>query len=150
MDNQEQSKFEGWAILEIMGHQKEAGYVSTVYFGSACLFRVDVPELPEREVVTTAPEWEGDRMIPSGATVRKEAVQGRTEFVGPSAIFRMHPCSEDFCRKAIDAMQPRKITVLQMPPDRAIPERIPIAAICEECGCESGHEEWCPVEQQTT
>lgn len=46
---EQQAKFEGWAVVEIMGHQKEIGYVTTQYFGPAGLFRVDRPELPERE-----------------------------------------------------------------------------------------------------
>jgi len=43
------AKFEGWAIVEMFGHGREIGYVTTQYFGSACLFQIDVPELPERE-----------------------------------------------------------------------------------------------------
>ena len=41
--------FEGWAIVELFGHGKEAGFVKTEYYGSCAMFRVDVPELPERE-----------------------------------------------------------------------------------------------------
>ncbi len=28
------SKFEGWAVVELFGHSREAGYVTTDYFGS--------------------------------------------------------------------------------------------------------------------
>ena len=41
-----QSRFEGWAIVEMFGHQREAGFVTTESFGPACLFRVDTPALP--------------------------------------------------------------------------------------------------------
>lgn len=36
--------FSGWAIVEIMGHQKYAGFVSSQALASASLVRVDVPE----------------------------------------------------------------------------------------------------------
>src|SRR5215467_13892732 len=44
--------FEGWAILEIFGHQRYAGYVTTQTFGAASMFRLDVPALEERERTT--------------------------------------------------------------------------------------------------
>jgi len=44
-----QAKFEGWAVVEIMGHNREIGFVTTEYFGGPALFRVDQPEFPERE-----------------------------------------------------------------------------------------------------
>ena len=37
--------FTGWAIVEIMGHQKYAGQVSTQAIGGASMVRVDVPEI---------------------------------------------------------------------------------------------------------
>jgi hypothetical protein len=37
--------FTGWAIVEIMGHQKYAGHVSTQAIGGASMVRVDVPEI---------------------------------------------------------------------------------------------------------
>jgi hypothetical protein len=49
MDDVKQSAFEGWAVLEIFGHQTYAGFVTTQTFGQAVLFRVDVPPLAERE-----------------------------------------------------------------------------------------------------
>ena len=32
---EEQAKFEGWAIVEVMGHQKYAGFVTTEAYGGA-------------------------------------------------------------------------------------------------------------------
>jgi hypothetical protein len=52
-----QAAFEGWAVVEMMGHRKEIGYVTTQAFGQAVLFRVDIPELPDREFVLTRPEY---------------------------------------------------------------------------------------------
>lgn len=54
--DQEQSKFEGWAIVEMMGHRREIGYVTTEHYGAASLFRVDSPEVEEREYELKRPE----------------------------------------------------------------------------------------------
>lgn len=35
--------FAGWAILELMGHKRLAGYVSEVEFAGAAMVRIDVP-----------------------------------------------------------------------------------------------------------
>jgi hypothetical protein len=46
-----QAQFNGWARVEVMGHQTHIGYVRTEAYGAAVLFRVDTPDLPEREYV---------------------------------------------------------------------------------------------------
>lgn len=57
MSEQQQANFEGWAIVEMMGHQQEIGFVTTQAFGQAVLFRIDQPELGERDVTLNRPEW---------------------------------------------------------------------------------------------
>lgn len=39
----EREQFEGWAILELMGHRKLAGYVSEQTVGGVAFLRIDVP-----------------------------------------------------------------------------------------------------------
>ena len=41
----ETKSFEGWAIVDVLGHQRYVGYVTTEAYGAAVLFRVDVPAL---------------------------------------------------------------------------------------------------------
>lgn len=33
MTEQQQAKFDGWAIVDVMGHQRYAGYVTTEAYG---------------------------------------------------------------------------------------------------------------------
>lgn len=68
-----QATFEGWAVVEMMGHRKEIGFVTTQAFGQAVLFRVDVPELPEREFTLESPEYAGGRYCPTGTKVKRQA-----------------------------------------------------------------------------
>jgi hypothetical protein len=42
------TKFEQWAIVEVMGHARFAGWVTEQTIGGAALIRVDVPELDGR------------------------------------------------------------------------------------------------------
>ena len=62
-DELPQAQFNGWARVEVMGHQTHIGYVRTEAYGAAVLFRVDTPELPEREYVLESPEWSEDSNI---------------------------------------------------------------------------------------
>ncbi len=108
------SKFEGWAVVEMFGHSREAGYVTTEYFGSGALFRIEVPELPEREVTLVRPEWIDGKLACAGSKVLRLAVQGRTRFIGPGAVYAMNPCSEEAALKAIEALSTRGVKVVEL------------------------------------
>lgn len=120
MDAQ-QSKFEGWAVVEVFGHQRYAGYVTTEAFGQAVLFRVDVPPLEERDRVTKHWEYADSKNVPPGSTVREDAVQGYTKFFGPGAIYAMTPCTQDAAKKAVEAMQSRTVSVVTLAEARGLP-----------------------------
>ena len=117
---QEQAKFEGWAVVEMMGHRREVGYVTTEHFGAASLFRVDSPELPERDYILKRPEWgvgdEGkETYCPEGAKVRRPAVPAKSCLVGPGSIYAITPCTEAMARAAIEGLIRRPVILLQLP-----------------------------------
>jgi len=122
---QEQVKFEGWAVVELFGHSREAGYVSTEYFGGGALFRVEVPPLEEREVVLTRPEWVGDQLAGVGSKLLRGAVQGRTRFIGVSAVYAMNPCTKEAALKAIEAMSSRQVKVIELAGQPALVAALP-------------------------
>lgn len=146
---------EGWAIVEMFGHGREIGYVTTQYFGSACLFQIDVPELPEREVTLKRPQFlstgEGrDAWVPAGAKVKKQEVAARTRMIGPASIFALNPCSEEAARTALDEFVPRKYVVIELPKEQKplLPGEVAAERpVCFECGAlpENGHEDYCTV-----
>jgi hypothetical protein len=121
MDDVKQSAFEGWAVLEIFGHQTYAGFVTTQTFGQAVLFRVDVPPLAERERLSKHYEYVDGKSVPPGSTVKEFAVQGYTKFFGPGAIYAMTPCTQEACEKAVAAAQTRKISIVKLAEERALP-----------------------------
>jgi hypothetical protein len=115
---QTQNHFKGYALVEIFGHQKEAGFVETVYFGTACMFRVDVPGLDEREWALERPEYgqhTGYRELPVGTKVKRAAVAPRSRLLGVGAIYGMTPCTEEVVRKAIEQGIARPLIVLELP-----------------------------------
>jgi hypothetical protein len=66
--------FEGWAILELMGHRQRPGYVKEVEMAGGKMLRIDIP-VTESDVVT--------------------------EFYGTAALYSMRPASEEIVRDAV-------------------------------------------------
>jgi hypothetical protein len=121
MSEQQQAKFDGWAIVDVLGHQRYVGYVMTEAYGAAVLFRIDVPALEERERVTKRPGYVGDRYCPVGTTVKEGAVEGYTKLIGAGSIYAITPCTKDAALKAVEEMQARPLMSLQLPPEAALP-----------------------------
>jgi hypothetical protein len=146
--SEQQSEYAGWAILEIFGHQKYAGYVTTQTFGMAVLFRCDVPPLPERERVTRSGCYVSDDKVdaafyaPAGSTVKESATPGYSKFFGVGALFSMTPCDEAAALRAVEELQPRALMLVSLPAEKALgagaPENLPPifdvgAYHCEDC-----------------
>ena len=173
MNEQEQAKFEGWAVVEMMGHRKEVGYVTTEHFGAASLFRVDSPELSERDHVLSAPEWILDekgehKKCPAGTKVRRAAVPAKSCLVGPGSIYAITPCTEASALRIIEQMIRRPLIILEVPGEKQLlqipthtneaealaavgPDEVVAAGaeasdrVCRECGAtpEEDHDEGC-------
>lgn len=150
---EEQANFEGWAIVELFGHQREVGFVTTQPFGAAVLFRIETPEIPEREYLLERPQTIGHFWASVGTKVRREAVPARSKLIGPSAIYAMTPCTEETARLAIERLISPPLTLLELPKQNALTpgessanqEDQPEDRVCEECGStpEEGHDDGC-------
>ena len=121
--DQQQAKFDGWAIVDVLGHQRYVGYVTTEAYGQAVLFRIDVPELAERERVTKQPGYISERgYCPAGTTVKEGAVAGYTKLIGAGSIYAITPCTKEAALQAVEEAQPRPLMSVALPPDRALKE----------------------------
>jgi hypothetical protein len=107
--------FTGWCLVELMGHQREAGFVTTQYFGDKAMFQIDVPEIPEREETLTVPRWEGEKLLPRGSVISRQAIPGRTRLVNPSAVYAINPATEEAVRTAVAASERRTVKVISVP-----------------------------------
>jgi hypothetical protein len=122
--------FNNWAIVEMFGHVREVGYVTTQYFGTACLFQIDVPALPEREFTLTSPRYlivDGEsKWTPSGAKVKLTESPARSRLIGPGSIYSITPCTQEAAIKAIASLSEtqRELVLLELP-DRAQRQLLP-------------------------
>lgn len=82
-------EFEGWAIVELMGHRKLAGYVRDVTMFGAAFCRLDVPSEPPV-----------------------------TQYYGPSAIYCVTPTTEDLAKRVAQAARPTPVTRYELPEPR--------------------------------
>lgn len=112
---EQSAKFEGWALVELFGHQREAGFVTTQYFGDKAMFQVDVPEIAARQATLDRPRWVGNVLALIGTVVEGEAIPGRTRLVNPGAVYAMNPATEEAVRAAIVRTVPREIKVISLP-----------------------------------
>lgn len=80
--------FEGWAILELMGHRRLGGYVSEVTMFGASMCRIDVPG---------------------------EADTKATQFYGGSAVYCLTPTSEATARAVARGAQPAPVHRWELP-----------------------------------
>lgn len=85
--------FEGFCVLELMGHRKLAGMVREVTIAGAGFLRLDVPS-EEGTVVT--------------------------QFIPPSSLYCLTPCSEDIARRYAQHNQPQPVTRYELPAPVAI------------------------------
>lgn len=81
--------FEGWAIVEIMGHNTIAGYVSEVAMFGGAFMRVDVPA--------------------------HEGQEAYTKFYGCSAIYGVTPTTQEIATKAAARLRVRPVSEWLVP-----------------------------------
>lgn len=99
--------FEGWAILELMGHRKLAGLLSEQSIGGASFIRIDVP------------------MAGAVATIAADtSAWAVTQFYAPSAVYCITPTTEELARKVAAGAQPTPVTRYELP--AATRERDPV------------------------
>jgi hypothetical protein len=87
----EETTFEGWALLELMGHRRLAGFVREVSIAGAGFIRIDVPG-------------------PAGAA------DVATQFYSPGSVYAMTPIAEDVARGFAARCRPEPVTRWELPP----------------------------------
>jgi len=146
MNEAKQAVFESWAIVELMGHQREIGFVTTEAYGQAVLFRIDQPELPAREYTLKAPQYYvtvgRSEFLPAGSKVQRPASPARSRLVAPGSIYAINPCTEEAAREALEQSVPRPLIVIERPKQEA--QALP--APDESCECDETCEDDCPCE----
>lgn len=82
---------ETWAIVEVMGHKRFAGFVTEQTFGSAALIRVDVPETEQDVRTADGPA--------------KRTTQAYSKLIGVGSIYCITPCTEAVAKLAAQQIE---------------------------------------------
>ena len=82
--NTENQTFKSWAIIELFGHQKIAGYMTEQSIGAGNMIRIDVPETKKQPAYT--------------------------RFLGNAAIYAINPVDENIARIIADRLNVAPIT----------------------------------------
>lgn len=103
-----QSKaLESWAILEILGHRRLAGYLTEQQIAGAAFIRIDIP-------------------LDGGQTA--------TQFYAPSSVYAIHPCTEEIARATAAARSAAPVNAWELrhilPPPA---EATPAPRLCTNC-----------------
>lgn len=83
--------FRSWAVLELLGHRRLAGYVTAESLGGASFLRIDVPTLTTDLAVAT------------------------TQYYSPSSVYCLTPCSEEVARAVAKRNQPEPVHYFELP-----------------------------------
>ena len=104
----EESIFEGWAILELMGHRRLAGYVQEVELAGQGFLRLDVPGYLHTE--------------PSG---EQEERGGATQFYSPGSVYALTPTTEEIARALAEKSRPQPVHRWELPAAAPAPDSEP-------------------------
>lgn len=94
--SQPESPFASWAILELMGHKRLAGYVTEQSLAGSGFIRIDIPEL----------------RLPD------EIVDAATQFYSPGAVYCITPTTESTARALV--ARPRPVYEYELTRSRAL------------------------------
>lgn len=94
MSETKPDEYEGWAILELMGHRKLAGYVRPATIVGAGVIRIDVPKPLDQP--------------------QDDPIQA-TQFYSPSALYCLTPVTETMARNLSKMYQPEPVSRWELP-----------------------------------
>lgn len=96
--------YEGWAILELMGHRRLGGYIKQVEQYGTAMVRIDVPGTDGQDPAT--------------------------QFYSGSSLYCVTPTTEEVARGLAERIRPAPVNIWDLPERKSLPE----PPICEECG----------------
>lgn len=105
----------GFQLIEIMGHQRVAGWVQPVAFGGAVLLHVTMPAPDPQEIVLDSGRYVSGIWCGQGSRIRvtRHAVD---QHVGIPSVFRMTACTEEQAA----AWQPADTEILERVEQKAL------------------------------
>jgi hypothetical protein len=134
-----EEKFEGWAILELMGHRRLGGYVRETQIAGAGMLRIDIPSNEPQTLIVRYPRLMTadaiDRVkIDVAASAAKAGMtllifaddvdtitheikdpSGITQFYPPSSLYGLTPVTEAMARAVAKNNMPQPVSRWELP-----------------------------------
>lgn len=89
--------WEGWAHVEMMGHQSVTGYVTTLYFGNVAMLHVAQPAIDRKRVLARGGYDQSQSGVatyyPAGTEVHQQRQAAET-LVPVASLYRLTPLTE--------------------------------------------------------
>lgn len=126
-DEQQQANFEGFAIVQQMGHKTVAGYVTTEYFGGVAVFHVVQQEQPPEEITTVRDGSVDGHWLYAGSKVRISRPRAE-EYIAVASLYSMTPCTE----AEANAKQPRTVEILERAERKALASSVDKAILGDD------------------
>lgn len=105
--NQAGEQFEGWAIVELMGRRRLAGFVTEQQIAGASFLRLDIAG-PDTKVDEDGPE----------TTQAGGFEGGTTQFYSPSAVYCITPTTQDIAVAVGRQSHPAPVQRFELEPAR--------------------------------
>ena len=96
--------FETWAVIEVMGHKRLAGFVTEQTVAGAAFVRVDVPAVLNADTTVELPAF--------------------TKLLGAGSIYAITPCTEETARAFVCKMRERAFANYEAPRLIALPKTV--------------------------
>ncbi len=107
-----ETAFEGWAIVELMGHRRLAGFVTEQQIAGAGFLRLDIVGRD-----TKVDEDDGPEVALKGGFEG-----GVTQFYSPAAVYCVTPASQDVAVRLGRQSHPAPVSRYELEPARPEPE----------------------------
>ena len=109
MTDENKAAFEGWAILELMGHRWLAGYVQEATIAGGAFIRIDVAD----GTIDDVPDCL-QNVPPDDATA--------TQFYSPAAVYCITPTTEAMARAVARGNKPAPVQRWELEPANSVSE----------------------------
>jgi hypothetical protein len=110
---------EFWAIVELMGHRRLAGYVREVQLAGAGFLRLDVHERCTKSGkaagLIEAAEADGDPFCPDHKCRSPHDIIAATQFIAPASLYALTPVTEEVARAVAKTAKPEPVHPWEMP-----------------------------------
>ncbi len=130
----ENGTIDGWAVLELMGHRRLAGYVVESEVAGQGMLRIDVPENLHAPCECSANDKHAllhDEGCPCTLTGAPQDVAA-TQFYSPGAVYCLTPTTEQIARGLAQRLLPTPVHRFELP--APVEPVLTPAPVCDTCG----------------